>query len=99
MNSVALRNLRERYGYSRKALADKLYVTESIIQSWEEGWAIINPSSGEIEEMAGAFGMSEDDLRSYISADIDEDEGVRFIDFIDAGIRAIKFCKKNHTKK
>lgn len=68
-----LKELREKHGYSRKELAEKLYVTEAFIQGWEEGWDIINPSSGEIAEMADAFGIDEEKLRFYLEQDEDED--------------------------
>lgn len=55
MDGKKLQYLREKNHISRQELANKLYVTPYIIQSWEEGWAIINPSSGEIEELANAF--------------------------------------------
>ncbi len=105
MNGNALKELREKNGYSRSQLAEKLYVTASMIQSWEEGWAIINPSNGEIDEMADAFGMSEDELREVLDADPDDDYGentkVSWLDYLDAGVRAINFCKdtiKNKNK-
>ena len=53
MNGRKLKELRDKHGYSREKFAQLLYVTPSIIESWEEGWAIINPSSGEIDENSG----------------------------------------------
>ena len=48
MNGKTFKELREKHGYSRKEKANRLYVGESMVQSWEEGWSLINPSSGEI---------------------------------------------------
>lgn len=36
MNGETLKKLREELGYSKKTLAGMIYVTEYIIQSWEE---------------------------------------------------------------
>ena len=68
MNGQRLRALRQEVGLSQEKLAERIYVTKYIIQSWEEGWHIINPSSGEIEEMAEIFGISEEQLRLEIDA-------------------------------
>lgn len=103
MNGNALKTLREEHGYSRSELAEILYVTASMIQSWEEGWAIINPSKGEIREMAEAFNMSVDELREVLDADPDDDYGedtkVTLLDYIDAGVRAYNFCMDNIKNK
>ena len=98
MRGDKIKELREKHGYSRKELADRLYVTAAEVQSWEEGWFITCPSSGEIEEMANAFEMDEDRLREIIdqdeSDDSDENTNLRIIDYVDAGIRARRFIKK-----
>lgn len=69
INGRRLKELREKNGLTREELAQKILVTKHIIQSWEEGWGIINPSSGEISEMADLFGLSEAELREAIDAD------------------------------
>ena len=68
INGPQLKELREQVGLSQKDLADKIPVTKYIIQGWEEGWAIINPSSGEIDEMAEIFHIPETELRKVINA-------------------------------
>lgn len=73
MDGFALQNLREEQGLSREELAERILVTESIIQSWEEGWSFISPSSWEIEAMADAFNMTVDDFRTAIDHDECED--------------------------
>lgn len=73
INGKRLKELREQNGYSQEELADKIYCTKYIIQGWEEGWGIINPSSGEIDEMAMLFGLSEEELREQIDADEEKD--------------------------
>ena len=55
MNGETFKELREKHGYSRKEIENRLYAGESMVQSWEEGWSLINPSSGEIEELAEIF--------------------------------------------
>ena len=95
MNGEKLKELREKYGYSREELAEDLYVTASIIQSWEEGWAIINPSSGEIGEMAELFHMAEESLREILDLSEDDDydspmKKLRFIDCVDSVINCVK---------
>ena len=97
MNGNRLQELRERFGYSRNQLAEKLLVTSSMIQSWEEGWALINPSKGEIDTMAELFQMAEDELREYLDADEDEDwsadKKLLFVDVLDASIRLHQHIK------
>ena len=73
MRGERLFELRTKFGYTREELAESLYVTPSIIQSWEQGWAIINPSSGEIDEMAEVFEMTEEELREYLEQDEEDD--------------------------
>ena len=68
INGPQLKELREQFGLSQKDLADKIPVTKYIIQGWEEGWAIINPSSAEIDEMVEFFHISETELRKIINA-------------------------------
>ena len=97
MNGNRLQELRERFGYSRNQLAEELLVTSSMIQSWEEGWALINPSKGEIDTMAELFQMAEDELREYLDADEDEDwsadKKLLFVDVLDASIRLHQHIK------
>ena len=97
MNGNKLQELRDRFGYSRKELAEELLVTPEMIQSWEEGWALINPSNGEIDEMAKLFQMTEDELREYLDADEDEDwsadKKLSFVDVLDAGVRFHQYIK------
>ena len=98
MRGEVIRELREKHGYSRKELADKLYISASELQSWEEGWFIKGPSSGEIEEMADAFKMTEDSLRELINHsecdDADKNEEPRFIDYVDSAVRLGRFLKR-----
>lgn len=96
MNGEKLKEIRESNNISRKELAKKIYVTEAIIQSWEQGWYIEGPSSGEVEEMAEIFNMSEEVLRNVTNMPEEDDSDnntTSFIDYIDAGVRAIKYIK------
>ena len=97
MDGKQLKDMREKHGYSRKDLAKIIYVTEHEVQSWEEGWGITEPSSGEIEGLAEAFNVSEEELCDMLSIDISdgywEDKPIRFIDYIDSGIRLMKHIK------
>ena len=103
MNGSRLQELREQFGYSRKQLAEELLVTSELIQSWEEGWALTNPSNGEIDEMAELFQMTEDELREYLEADEDEDwsadKKLSFIDILDASIRLHRHGKSLKENK
>lgn len=98
MDGDRLKELREKFGYSREELAEKVCVTKYIIQSWEEGWAFMNPSSGEIEELADAFHMTEEELRDVLAQDEDDDysddQKLSFIDYVDAGVRMLEHIKK-----
>ncbi len=97
MNGKRLKEIRENNNISREELAQKICSTEFFIRSWEENWYIEKPSSGEIEEMANAFNMTEDLLRSQIDMPEDEDSDkneIKFIDYIDAGIRAVKYIRE-----
>lgn len=101
MNGKKLKEIREIKKISRKQLAQKIYVTESIVRSWEEGWYIETPSSGEIEEMAELFNTSEEILRDIIDLPEEydsENNTTSFVDYIDAGVRAIKHIKKQKNK-
>ncbi len=101
MNGEKLKGIRESNKISRKQLAQKIYATESIVRSWEEGWYIETPSSGEIEEMAELFNMSEETLRNIIDLpkeDDSENNTTSFVDYIDAGVRAVKHIKKQKNK-
>ena len=94
MNGRKLKELRDKHGYSREKFAQLLYVTPSIIESWEEGWAIINPSSGEIDEMAQLFSMTEEMLRTVLNLDEEDDydcptNQTKFIDYVDSVINCI----------
>lgn len=96
MNGNELKKLREKHGYSRQFLAKKIDVTVAIIKSWEEGWNIINPSSGEIEGMSELFNIPENTLREIIDQNAENDyenQEIRFSDLIDAGVRALKHYK------
>lgn len=73
INGERLRELRELNGYSRSEIAKETLTTEYIIQGWEEGFAIMNPSSGEIEVMAEMFNLSEEQLREEIDAPMEND--------------------------
>ena len=73
INGTRLKELREQNGYSREELAEKICVTQYIIQGWEQGWGLINPSSGEISEMAELFHLSEDQLREELDANEEND--------------------------
>ena len=73
MNGETLKKLREELGYSKKTLAGMIYVTEYIIQSWEEDWALTDPSSSEIEGLAEAFNMPTDSIREMLDHNIDDD--------------------------
>ena len=89
MRGDKLRELREKHKITRKKLAEMIYVTESIIQSWEEGCYLMFPSSGEISEMAEIFEMEEEDLREYIEHEEINDwdkNDMRFIDYVDWGL-------------
>ena len=95
MNGKMLQEIRESKNISRKRLAEKIYVSESIVQSWEQGWYIELPSSGEIEGMAEFFDIDEQELRKKLELseeDLDE-KPVRFIDFVDAGVRVANYVK------
>ena len=94
MNSSILKTLREKSGFSRKVLAKKLYVTESVVQSWEEGWYIAEPSYGELEEMAEVFNLTEYELIKLLELENNNND-ISFIDFVDAGFRTLKNTKKN----
>ena len=98
MDGKALADIRKSHGYSRRELAIKIYVSESEIQSWEDGCGITEPSSGEIECLAETFDMSEEELCNVLSIDISdgywEDKPIKFIDYVDSGIRLIKHIKR-----
>ena len=95
MNGKVLQEIRERKNISRRRLAEEICVTESIVQSWEQGWFIELPSSGEVEGMAEFFDIDEQELRKKLELpeeDLDE-KTVRFIDIVDAGVRAANYVK------
>ena len=97
MRGDLLKKLREERGISRHKLAELAYVTEAIVQSWEEGWFIQAPSSGEIESMAECFGMDETELMELLDLeddDLSDDQELSWIDIIDAGVRARQFIRK-----
>ena len=101
MNGERLKEIRESNNISRKELALKLYVTELIVQSLEEGWYIESPSSGEVEELAEIFNISEEVLRKIIDLPEEDDSDnntTSFVDYIDAGVRAVKHIKKQKNK-
>ena len=92
MNGERLKEIRESNNISRKQLAQKIYVTESIVQSWEEGWYIESPSSGEVEEMAEVFNMSEEILRNII--DLPEEENTQINKTVDFGVKKHQFSSE-----
>lgn len=95
MNGEALQRIRVSKKLSRKELAEKAYVTEHYIQSWEEGWYIELPSDGEIEAMAEALMIDEEELRKLLDLDdCDNETDVGLIDYVDALGRMIKQIKK-----
>ena len=73
MNGKKLEELRVKNGFSRQELADLLYENSAHIQSWEEGWYVYGSTATDIEDMAEAFNMTEEDLRRYIEQDEDDD--------------------------
>lgn len=73
INGEALKELREKSGISRSELAAHTLTTKEIVQGWEEGWGIMNPSSGEISIMAELFHLSEEEFREIINADEEND--------------------------
>lgn len=94
MDGKKLKDIREKFGFSRKDIANAALVTEYEVQSWEEGWYIKQPSSGEIESMAEIFGMAEEELCVLLDiGDYDESEP-SFIDYVDAGLRALNHIRK-----
>ena len=90
MDGKKLKAIREKLGYSRKDIAHEALVTEYEVQSWEEGWYIKQPSSGEIESMAELFDMTEEELCTLLNIEDYDESEPRFIDYVDAGLRAIK---------
>lgn len=98
MNGQKLKEIREKYGYSRKELAKILYETEYTVQSWEQGWGITPPTSGQIEKMAALFDIEEYNLRNLLEIDEYDDfdtDDVSFIDFVDSAVRAYQYIKKH----
>lgn len=73
INGKRLQELRESNNYSRKEVAEEILTTEAIISGWEEGFAMMNPSSGEIETMAEMFHMTEEQFREEIDASEEND--------------------------
>ena len=94
MDGKKLQEIREKLGFSRKEVAKEALVTEYEVQSWEEGWYIKQPSSGEIESMAELFDMTEEDLGILLDIDDYDENEPRFVDYIDAGMRAINHIRK-----
>lgn len=98
MNGKALKDLRKKHGYTREELAQKIYVTASDIKNWEEGLELMPPSSGEVKGIAEAFGIDEDLLRERIEQDFEDDydevNGLRFVDFLDFGIKSFKYYRR-----
>ena len=75
-----------------------MYVTEYILQGWEEGWSLISLSNGEMEELANAFQMTEEELRRVLSQEKDDDYSddtkINFFDVIDSGIKWLELIRK-----
>ena len=98
MDGSKLKELRQKNGYTREKLAKKLYVTEYILQGWEEGWSLISLSNGEMEELANAFQMTEEELRRVLSQEKDDDYSddtkINFFDVIDSGIKWLELIRK-----
>lgn len=93
MDGKKLKAIREKLGYSRKDIAQVALVTEYEVQSWEEGWYIMQPSSGEIESMAELFDITEEELCTLLNIEDYDKSEPKFIDYIDVGLRAIKHMK------
>ena len=55
-----LKELREEFGLSQQALADKLFVSRSAIAKWENGFGI--PSDVNLESLCKLFNVEEDVL-------------------------------------
>lgn len=101
MNGCKLQIIRENRGIGRKELADSAHVSESYIQSWEQGWYIQTPSSGEIKSMAEYLGLTEDDLMAMLEIDeedLSDNKSICFSDFLDASVRTYKHIKENLNK-
>ena len=73
INGARLKQIREANGYTQEDIATETGATVYDVQGWEEGWALSNPSSGEISTLAELFGMTEENLREEIDADEDFD--------------------------
>lgn len=101
MRGDILKAIRQKCGIDREELANAVCVTESIIQSWEQGWCIQPPSSGEIEAMAECFRISEEDLLEMLEIDeeaLSDSATPRFIDFADSAVKWLDYIK-DRTKK
>lgn len=101
MRGDILKDIHEKCGMDREELANAVCVTESIIQSWEQGWYIQPPSSGEIEAMAECFRISEADLLEMLEINeesLSDSAMPRFIDFVDAAVKCLDYTK-DRTKE
>lgn len=100
MNGKRLQELREINGYTRDEVAERVLVTEMIVQGWEQGWGSINPSSGEIEEMAEMFNMTEEELRFEIEQEEEDDydyssnsSGYSFSETVGSAVGSLLYLK------
>lgn len=66
--------LRENKGLSQKALADKLGITRSSVNAWEQGISV--PSTQYIVELANLFEVSTDYLLNFKSSKAISIEGL-----------------------
>lgn len=99
----AFQKLREAKGVSREKLAEIMYVTSSFIQSWEEGWYIVPPTWGEIDEMAMAYNMEIDDILEILGIEEDDlydldEESPDVFDYI-GSIKRAKYYVENLINK
>lgn len=100
MRGDILKELRQNNKLSVDELAEKICVSSSLLQSWEQGWYLILPSSGEISEMADIFDIDEDTLREILdideNGDYDPNKKISFIDYVDSAVRTLQFIKKHN---
>ena len=99
LDGSAFQKLRESKGFSRAKLAEIMYVTSSFIQSWEEGWYIVPPTWGEIDEMAMAYNMEIDDILEILGIEeedlyVPDEESPDMFDYIDSITRAKHYVEE-----
>ncbi len=65
-----LKLIRINSGLTQKEVADRLNVSRTLVSKWESG--TVRPTSEQIKELSGVFGMNEEDiLKAIESVDID----------------------------